>query len=349
MSLKLFHRSLHLNAPVISLAGLYVAVAAYLSWSLGFRLPSVGDYLAAATDLTIFGAAMGSAFLAWDLYRYRPKRPFFYLRTWARDRRLARRAVLGLPAFTAFVLLSTTFGAVKSAIPLVHPFDLDPTLIRIDVDLFRGDAWRFFQPVVGYPLVSATLNFFYHSWFGLLFLVGAFTMVWIEQPRLRLQYLIAYLMSWILLGTVMAAALSSVGPAFYHHFYGDGRFDPLTGYLHAAASQAPIPALTVQQALISWADAKAYTIGGGISAMPSMHVAIATLFTLLGWRISPFWGGAASVFLAVIFLGSIHLGYHYAIDGYVSMMLTPIVWWGSGWWAKAHLDRVQADPRGIPA
>lgn len=342
MSLKLFHHSLQLNAPIISLAGLYLAVAVCLSWSLGFRLPSVSDYLTAATDLTLFGWAMGAAILVWDLYRHRPKSPFFYLRTWARDRELAGRTVLALPAFAAFVLLSTTFGAVKSAIPLVHPFDIDPVLIRIDAALFRGDAWRFFQPVVGHPLISSTLNFVYHSWFGLLFLVGAFTIVWIEQPRLRLQYLIAYLMSWILLGTAMAALLSSVGPAFYSHFYGDGRFDALTAYLHTAAGHAPIPALTVQEALLSWAAAKDYTLGGGISAMPSMHVAIATLFTLLGWRISTFWGAAASIFLVMIFLGSIHLGYHYAIDGYVSMMLTPIIWWGSGWGAKAHLDRFEA-------
>ena len=178
-------------------------------------------------------------------------------------------------------------------------------------------------------------------------------MVWIEQPRLRLQYLIAYLMTWIVLGTALATVLSSVGPAFYHHFYGDGRFDPLTAYLQAAAGQAPLPALVVQQALISWADAKAYTLGSGISAMPSMHVAIATLFMLLGWRISTFGGAAASIFLGVIFLGSIHLGYHYAIDGYVSMILTPISWWGSGRWAKAHIARVdawsQANPAQAPA
>jgi len=68
----------------------------------------------------------------------------------------------------------------------------------------------------------------------------------------------------------------------------------------------------------------------GISAMPSMHVSIALLLALFGWRISRLAGLAYSAFAMLIFLGSIHLGFHYAVDGYVAAAMTLAIWWGCG-------------------
>ena len=62
-----------------------------------------------------------------------------------------------------------------------------------------------------------------------------------------------------------------------------------------------------------------------------MHVAIAVLFALwlqtyrklavttAGW-----------CYAAVIYLGSIHLGWHYASDGIISGLFVVGVWWGLG-------------------
>ena len=64
--------------------------------------------------------------------------------------------------------------------------------------------------------------------------------------------------------------------------------------------------------------------------MPSMHLSIACLFAILGWRISKAWGISATIFLALILVGSVHLGYHYAIDGYAAIVATLAIWWLSG-------------------
>ena len=79
-----------------------------------------------------------------------------------------------------------------------------------------------------------------------------------------------------------------------------------------------------------WAADGSNGIGRGISAMPSMHLSIATVFALLGWKISRFWGMAGIIFLVLILLGSVHLGYHYAVDGYAAILATVGIWWLSG-------------------
>jgi len=68
----------------------------------------------------------------------------------------------------------------------------------------------------------------------------------------------------------------------------------------------------------------------GISAMPSIHVGVAVLFAILGWRTNRILGFGFTIYALLIQLGSIHLGWHYAIDGYFSAILTGMLWKGSG-------------------
>jgi hypothetical protein len=75
-----------------------------------------------------------------------------------------------------------------------------------------------------------------------------------------------------------------------------------------------------------------YDFGSGISAMPSIHVSAAVLFALLGWRVDRRLGIGFTIFAIVIMIGSVHLAWHYAIDGYLSAALTLVIWWVCGWW-----------------
>ena len=65
--------------------------------------------------------------------------------------------------------------------------------------------------------------------------------------------------------------------------------------------------------------------------MPSMHVVTSLLIALVCWRINRPLGVAMVVFLVVILIGSVHLGYHYAIDGYAAIVITLAIWSGVGW------------------
>jgi membrane-associated phospholipid phosphatase len=68
--------------------------------------------------------------------------------------------------------------------------------------------------------------------------------------------------------------------------------------------------------------------GGGVSAMPSMHIAAAILYLLAARR--TFWFIPACLFAVIIFVGSIHSGYHYAVDGIVAAAIACACWRASG-------------------
>lgn len=334
-----------MDVPVLLLVLGYLLAVAVLAARVGFMMPPVGEY--AQSAMLIFEVALliwGTLFLL-QLIRVRPDAPFSYVRTFARDWRLSERLQLALPAVVAVGVFSNVFSSMKSAIPLIAPFAWDPAFVRADQLIHGGDAWRLLHPLLGYPFVSFILSLVYYLWIPLLFVITVWVAGWIERPRERLQFLIAYFLCWIVLGTIGAVGMSSVGPCFYEHFYGDDRFSPLMAYLRHANMQFPLSSLEVQGLLIEWAQDTRHGLGKGISAMPSLHVAIAALYALLGWRVSRAWGMAATLFLVLICLGSVHLGFHYAVDGYVSLLVAPLLWHAAGliadrWLARQSVEAV---------
>ena len=345
-----FAKSWRWNLPVVGVVLTYIGVTVALSRIAGFGLPPLGAYFGVASSLGLASVILVGLTLLYDLARNRPESPIAYLRPWLAERKIVERVLLAAPQALALTVLAVMFVAVKSSIPLFHPFTLDPLFADLDAALFLGqDPWRVIHPLVGYPWVSATLNFFYNIWLPTLLVVALLFMCWSERPKLRLQYLLAHALCWILVGSVAATALASVGPCFYAPFYGDQRFEPLMAYLRDANQVAPIPALKVQGMLLTWAESERFGLGGGISAMPSMHVSGATLLVLAGRSVSPLWGRIAMAFLAVIFIGSIHLGYHYALDGVLGALMTTVIWYVSGKVAAAYLERTETAPEPVAA
>ena len=88
----------------------------------------------------------------------------------------------------------------------------------------------------------------------------------------------------------------------------------------------------------------------GISAMPSMHNGSALLFALAGYQVSRFAGHLLSAHAILIFIGSILLGWHYAVHSYVAWALTLVIWFAvlptARWWhstaAQSEFDRALA-------
>jgi hypothetical protein len=81
--------------------------------------------------------------------------------------------------------------------------------------------------------------------------------------------------------------------------------------------------------------------GLGISAFPSVHVTFACLFALLSWRLNRLLGVAAWLYVGVIMVGSVHLGWHYAVESWF-ILLT--IW--PSWALCGELARRTAPNRG---
>lgn len=57
-----------------------------------------------------------------------------------------------------------------------------------------------------------------------------------------------------------------------------------------------------------------------------MHVAIATLNAFYLARLNRWLGLAGWAFAIFILFGSIYTGWHYAADGYISMLVVAVIW-----------------------
>jgi hypothetical protein len=101
--------------------------------------------------------------------------------------------------------------------------------------------------------------------------------------------------------------------------------------------------LSNQAKLIELQGADKLIMGGGISAMPSVHNGLAALFALAAFQINRVVGWIVAAYAAMIWIGSIHLGWHYALDGVIAFVLTYVMWIAAGRIAAAF-DRPAALP-----
>jgi membrane-associated phospholipid phosphatase len=176
------------------------------------------------------------------------------------------------------------------------------------------------------------VNAFYHLWFFVTYGVLVWQALSLGRPRLRMQYLLTTLLLWSLVGNLAATLLSSAGPVYFGRVTGlADPFAPLMAYLHRANDVVPVMALQVQDMLWQAYVGNNTDIGAGISAMPSLHVATAVSYALVGFAVRRWLGILLAGFAAFIMIGSVHLGWHYAIDGYVGILCTVVIWFVVGW------------------
>jgi hypothetical protein len=322
----LFNESLRSNAPFLAAASLHIAVAVVVANAYGFaidlRLYDGFTFVVAPFMGFIWIAAASLVVLA----RNRPERPAAAILNAAAEWQIGRRLAFGIPVIVVAPAFFAAFSSIKISLSLIVPFYADPWLAELDRLIHGGDAWRLLHPLLGYAPITVAIDFLYGLWmfafyavlFGVTFMVG--------NDALRARYLLAFVLTWALLGNVAATALSSVGPCFYAAFY---RVDP---YAELLAYLRSLPIVTVETQRMLMANHQAGQVGAGlgISAMPSLHVGVAFLNVLFAWHFGRVWRWLSTGFFVVILVGSVHLGWHYAVDGYVSIAAVIALWWASG-------------------
>lgn len=244
------------------------------------------------------------------------------------------RSAFTLENYLQFIIIILLLAPYESAFASYKQFitgtmagTCDRALMELDSVIHFGHApWELFDFCLKDDAVLHTIDVVYMLWFVML--IGcSFWMGISKRHQLRRRYFISAIFIWSLLGSGTGTLLYSVGPCYYAAVVGEpGPYGPLMRQLEQAHQKAPLLAVRNQQLLWEAKTGRQWIPFGGISAMPSVHVAMAVLFALILGEAFPLLGLTGWLFALCIQIGSVVLAWHYAVDGYASGLVTVLVW-----------------------
>lgn len=241
----------------------------------------------------------------------------FHLARWAiasEEHPIARLRTIRWPWDLAIgtilvALQIAVLGWTKVMMPKVVGFTADPRLAQIDAAIFGTDPWRLLHQVT-IPWIDPI----YISWSSVKF---ATLIILFLSPRTeRRDALILAYFPIIATGALGQYLVPSAGPIFYEWVGHGNRFADLP--------VAPWVEITRRYL---WADylRGGGSVGGGISAFPSIHVAVALWVALVVRALLPRFQLIGWAYFMAILIGSVYLGWHYAADGVASCIITLLV------------------------
>lgn len=337
-------RELRLTASLLTALACYAFVVLSMGRvSLLDYLVFLLGYLRIAIGLWLFAGCIAIGWMLWREHRLHgaARQPLQTLvaevvrQRWAGDYCVS---LLSPPLL--FAVLLATFNTFKQRALPQAGFGFDASFAKVDRMLFLGnDPWRVTHEVFASPFATWTIDLAYHAWFAPMTLgVMACAFLPISADRLRYRYLISYGLLWIVGGSLLAFLFPAAGPCFQPTSIGSvAGFGPLAerlaeqrDWLQANGLPGGLTALQYQASLLGLFGQGDLTMGAGISAMPSMHNGLATLFAIVAFQFSRTIGWMMAAYAAFIWLGSIHLGWHYAVDGPVAALAAIAIWRATG-------------------
>ncbi len=310
----------------VHLAAAQLGQAGRITWTL---------YLPYALPAMLALVCAGLAGLSLIALRRHPGMPLAAalgceLGRWGMD---AAALLRSLPLLLLLPVFLSLFSSFKALIPMLRPFAWDLRLAELDRALHGGvDPWRLLEPLLVHPAAINALDFVYHPVWSLgLFAIWGWQALDRRRPPLRLQVLLALPAVWIALGSVGGVIFSSAGPCYFAEVGGTpDRFAPLLSRLAEIDTGWPLVSQSAQNALWELYLSGASGFGSGISAMPSVHVATAFVAVLLARRYGRALFALALLFFLAICIGSVALGWHYAVDAYAGIALAWPLWLACG-------------------
>jgi hypothetical protein len=219
-------------------------------------------------------------------------------------------------------LLLTSFTISKITIPHIWGFSWDAYFSSLDHFLFGDDAWRILHSFIDKNFIDYIESLYMPLWCTAMF-YAPLLVFFSKSTDKRNNFLLSYCLAWVFCGIILASVFASAGPVFTHMFDPTlaKHFNPLLPSLRDNLSEDSVILQSQQYLAGNYLEIR---LGGGISAMPSLHIIIASLYVLFFYKTRYFWG--AIFFLLCIIMGSIYFGYHYAIEAPVCIILALFIW-----------------------
>lgn len=239
------------------------------------------------------------------------------------------RMISGLLATFLMAGTMVAFGQMKHLIPTLNPYAWDEYLMKVDQTLHFGrHPYEFLAALYDWPVVVTFFTGIYNFWMFVMYFVLFGAAFMRPGNPARMQFLVAFLLTWAVGGNALATLFSSAGPAYYARLGLGDSFEGLNTLLRAHATTSGLTVVTLQDLL--WNLHLRETPINAISAFPSMHVASSVLMAIFLSRVSRMLGVLASLFALGIMVGSVLLAWHYAVDGYVGALIAASAWLVSG-------------------
>ncbi|EJL57327.1 hypothetical protein PMI09_01346 [Rhizobium sp. CF122] len=323
----------HLKVRMTADLWLYLAVAVYFVIGVVLliadghaEMMSFGLYFDQWTYLFLFLMPLMAIIFdyAWIFFRFDDRRSLAVRRAFS-PQRLAH-LFSGMALLMALMIFQGTFTSIKNLLPIIRGgFLYDQWLANLDALLsFGRDPWKLLLSIAGHDAIIKIVDWNYSVlWFvvcfGTLFYVAT-------SPRaasMRVRYISMFMLVWVVCGNILAGIFISAGPVFYGAVTGDEwRFAELATFL--ALPDGPTAANLFQSYLWSLHAHSTSGFGSGISAFPSVHVGLIALNAFFAAEVSRRLGIIAFCYTAFVMASSVYLGWHYAVDGYASLLVVGV-------------------------
>ena len=224
-----------------------------------------------------------------------------------------------------------SYNIFKHCIPLIKPFSWDPILLKADLILLNKHSfWLLIDKYLPINNLNKIFDMIYISWF-ILFLVIVFWQQVTADRQLRKQFFTAWLATWFFLGNITAVLFSSAGPCFYDEFYKStpAIIQPVQFKLNAL-NTSELKTDIAKSELIENSRKTTFRIGYGISAFPSLHVAVSVIYALLFIKKFKNVKCIAWLYVFLIMISCVYLGFHYMVDCIAGFFGGIITWYIAG-------------------
>lgn len=244
------------------------------------------------------------------------------------NRHRPRLALLSALAFAlaGCFILSFTFSAVKTTMPSILPYYADPFFAKLDRLLHFGiDPWVLTHRLTDIIPPNLPQLVYYNLWFLPAFFFPMFLVLIDNDTNRVARFLFIYVFVWIVLGNLLALLSLSAGPVYYDRIVAVPDFAALTQSLQTSGlAEASIGRL--QDAMWQYLEQTNQMLGPGISAFPSVHVGVAAVIAVYAFERHWAAGAVFGTYLIIVQFLSVYLGWHYAVDGYFSILVVVVLW-----------------------